>query len=285
MVDMQASEDVLEYIADCDVFQYNEEELEECPSFQKCVDHPTVPGHIYYEGYYHGLLQHEPIDAINPRRGFEMTKGAAPARFRAFLHAFKQVNNDILKTAVKGTPMEAFFGSDVLFSDLAIQVHSGDPVTKPDIAWHLDGPNSILHLAVTIGKGTRSLHYRTRENADAEEIHEDERLQPRGNVYLSSPYAFPHAVQYPAASKWEDRVVAVQCRTLFTGNDFTDEPRLRDPDLLVGCLDQVSGVLQEGIRLPTLAEVHEAENDLGKSIQGQRRRQGEGSARFRCAVM
>ena len=83
------------------------------------------------------------------------------------------------------------------------------------MGWHRDSPNSLLHMAVSI-RGRRALHSfqsRTSARSDLGLLHVD--WQEQGDVYVSSPWAFLHGVEYPT-SDWGGRVVALQCRFLMT---------------------------------------------------------------------
>lgn len=260
MVEMNAEIELIDYVSAGDIFAYSELDLE--ANFHRCVDHRDVPDHIYYEGYYHGLTQNEALSAINPRQGIEMQKEAAPVCFRAFLSAFKKVNRATLQKAVTGTPLQPFHEKGLLFADLAIQVHYGDAIEEEEVIWHADGPNSILHLAFSVS-GKRVLHYRTRPSQADMEITQSRLEQPKGSLYLSTPFAFPHGVEYPKPECWEERIIAVQCRTMLTDDDYATCPILYDPELLAPHLDTISDILtSETVRMPTMAEVHKAEQEI-----------------------
>jgi hypothetical protein len=208
--------------------------------------------HRYYEGYFHGL----PSPALHrgsahPRYGRKLLdKKAAPTRFRAFLTAFRQVNpwlGELMKTLSRemqrrGYDMLAklFTRNELMFSDLAVQVHFGDE-QKP--IWHNDAINSILHMAITM-HGKRSLHTLLhKERPDEEhtifvangrnpETGQQRRdynnidmkrgfvnPQAPADVYISSPTGFIHGVTYPTSS-YGERTIAVQCRLLMTKKEF-----------------------------------------------------------------
>jgi len=94
------------------------------------------------------------------------------------------------------------------------------------VAWHIDAPNSFLHLALGLS-GKRALHARRnvvqgRVRQNCLVGHEDERevlWQNQGEAYLSAPCCFPHAVEYPSVS-WENRIVAVQVRLLLSEDEL-----------------------------------------------------------------
>ena len=192
--------------------------------FERCVDYPSIPDHIYYEGYFHGLAATgAAVGSMNPRWGTLMDKPAAPRRLRAFLAAFRHANAGWLPGVAGASPtLQQLHDEGSFFADLAVQVHFGAEVPPTKIGWHADGPNSILHLALGL-HGHRSLHSLTLSAAEAEAGHtlspaknglDTVHPQPPGAAYVSSPHCFLHGVHYPSCS-WEGRVVAVQCRLLF----------------------------------------------------------------------
>ena len=93
-------DDVLRYLQTTLLFQASSHDnLDE--AFTKCVDHPDVPGHIYYEGYFHGSWDvNGTFKSINPRLGMEMDKPVAPPELMAFCEAIRRCNihltNDII---------------------------------------------------------------------------------------------------------------------------------------------------------------------------------------------
>jgi hypothetical protein len=62
-------------------------------------------------------------------------------------------------------------------------------------------------------RGYRALHSRKRPNNLDPESTEYRDVQAPGNVYVTSPCFFPHAVHYPQCD-WEERVIAIQARFL-----------------------------------------------------------------------
>lgn len=118
-----------------------------------------------------------------------------------------------------------------MFADVAAQVHLRDAIPDEEVRYHVDRGNSLLHLAVSV-RGHRTLH------ACGELVSDDDTLaaddvaaeaaeaaantashrpvikfpQAPGDVYLSSPYLFPHGVEYPECATWDSRIIAVQCR-------------------------------------------------------------------------
>ena len=146
--------------------------------FTKCIDYPRLPGHIYYEGYFHGMPQGTPMHSFNPRTMVPFDKPAAPPVLRAFLAALRAANpswaaalerklralSTVDASSSKKQPapnaMANMLANIVargrMFSDLAVQVHCGDAVPDAMIGWHNDGPNSLLHLSITLA-GRRTL--------------------------------------------------------------------------------------------------------------------------------
>jgi hypothetical protein len=248
--------DVLAYLQSAEIFCVPEATLERV-GFTRCVDNPAIPNHRYYEGYFHGLATPKPVPSMNPRKGGDMAKPAAPKQVRAFLKAFRDVNARWMRDCCDGKNESSQFLTQLLdnscfFSDLAIQVHFGEPIAGKDIGWHRDGVNSILHMALSV-RGERSLWY---GDGDRDEV----APQKEGNVYITSPFALMHAVEYPPCT-WDTRVVAVQCRLLMDD---------RDNNILEMCgeswyelMARLTPVLQAApLRLPTLSEIHAAEKSL-----------------------
>ena len=65
----QLSPEVHEYLMSADIFSADEKTDLTTLGFTKCVDHPTLPNHIYYEGYFHALPTSEPVNSYHPRQG------------------------------------------------------------------------------------------------------------------------------------------------------------------------------------------------------------------------
>ena len=70
--------------------------------FKRNVDHPTLPDHIYYEGYFHALPTSKPALSLNPRSGMDFEKPAAPLRLRAFVEAVRRLNDSWIREAFSG---------------------------------------------------------------------------------------------------------------------------------------------------------------------------------------
>eukprot|EP00658_Telonema_sp_P-2_P026356 TRINITY_DN20631_c0_g1_i6.p1 TRINITY_DN20631_c0_g1~~TRINITY_DN20631_c0_g1_i6.p1 ORF type:complete len:514 (-),score=32.13 TRINITY_DN20631_c0_g1_i6:248-1624(-) len=143
--------------------------------------------HQYFEAFFHGLSTPSPHrNSHHPRGGSlvgPMDKPAAPLEFRAFLRAFRAANQPWIAAIFNQTraaphvnrnPLLAgiFRDTDRAFSDLAVQVianmpglrtialqvHLGAAVPPGQVRWHFDGPNSLLHMAISL-QGSRNLHY------------------------------------------------------------------------------------------------------------------------------
>jgi hypothetical protein len=255
---MCMSDALLEYLFADEIFACDESRLGDC-GFVSCCDHPRVPGHKYWEGYFHGRPEHRPFRSINPRKGNTFDKPAAPLRLRAFLAACRSANASWLEQVATADAVPDEFTALVkrgqAFGDMAVQVHHGDAIKDDDVSYHVDGINSCLHLALSL-RGTRTLHCRL----GAAPVTHFNDLSHRaytfaaGDVYLSSPSAFPHGVEYPTAS-WDTRVVAVQCRLLFTREQ---QARLEaeHPERLAALRAAVTeAITSAAFRVPTLPEV------------------------------
>ena len=90
-------------------------------------------------------------------------------------------------------------------------MHYGD--NEPGV-WHTDAPNSLLHMALSI-RGTRTLLSRvyaqqsTRNPSDDTPAVRSLRQAP-GDVYVSTPASFAHAVEYSGAATHGERILAIQ---------------------------------------------------------------------------
>lgn len=206
-----------------------------------------------------------------------MAKPAAPALLRAFFLAFKKVNEkallelkEELLVAVEAygetaaLMVEELFDprKDNLCGDLAIQHHCGTAVGSGDLAWHYDAFNSAFHVSVTF-HGTRKLLSRVGKeppiiDSECEPLVHD--LSP-GKVYISNPSNFCHAIAFPEC-EWTEPSVAVQCRLLYTADQY----KLFTENIPRQCWQQVheivSAKIQQGFVLPTMGDVTEVRKDL-----------------------
>ncbi|CAE7042276.1 DDX47 [Symbiodinium sp. CCMP2456] len=228
--------------------------------FAPCVDHPNLPGHHYLEGYFHTLPGAEPFPSVNPRCGRDMLKPAASLRLRAFAEGVRRANSEFLARMAADCPEDSvlrrLLEQGRAFADLAVQIHWGEPVGQDDIAWHVDAPNSALHMAVSV-HGHRSLKMKLRQPFELEPaIHEE--LQVPGDVYVGNPAAFEHGLEYPAAT-WETRTVAFQLRLL------VNEAEMRDPDVHQGLGSLAKGIAVQPLRLPGLTQLRRIEAELAEA--------------------
>ena len=124
---------------------------------------------------------------------------AAPTELRAFIEAMRRANAPRLVEALRGAAAEGNSDNKLVakvlqliekgrvFADIAVQIHAGQAVETRDVGWHTDGPNSIIHAALSIA-GSRALHSRRHADADPATPEESvaEEMRP-GDVYVSSP--------------------------------------------------------------------------------------------------
>jgi hypothetical protein len=221
---------------DQDVLQYLQipflkdlDQLKEI-GFEQHVDSKNVIGHTYYEGYFHvhrdsGIKS---FQSMHPRHGHDYEKPAAPEEYRNFFAALWNVNREWIenlgillknKCGLLGEQLNFLMIKEGrLFADLAVQIHFGDEVNGENLAWHCDAANSLLHMALSI-KSKRALHIKSYVDLDKQEniVHWNE----ESSVYVSSPFAFIHAVEYPETS-FENRIIAVQARLLLSRKEYCD---------------------------------------------------------------
>lgn len=217
----------------------------------RAVDYPNIPDHYYAEGYCTATPSAKPTPSLNPRTGSEMMKNAAPLPLRAFFHSFRKLNANWINEAARGhSCLERLVRENRVFADLAIQFHTGAPITENDMRWHQDNPNSILHLAMSV-KGNRMLHLRS---SDQRQRHR----QVEGQFYIATPYSVEHAVEY-FETDWENRVIAIQARLLVDEGDPLYTPECK-PEAIVKTVSRV--LLNANVRVPTLQDVLKAETEL-----------------------
>ena len=267
--------DVLEFILEDEWLQKSDQQLLEC-GFNKTVDHPYLKNNFYFEGYFHGLEENTPITSLNPKYGQPMEKPAAPPRLRAFIRATQQKNQHLFRKVSEcfeeNSTMKQLVEQGNMFSDVSIQVRYGTGVKYEHVNWHVDGFNSMLHMALSL-KGKRKLYSKKVEEDSSSKIYCNK--QTPGDVYLSSPAAFMHAVGHNTFKR-KDRIVAVQCRILMTTEDnenihsecnMKPEDRFGKKALKMGerkALDNIAKLLEEQtFALPTLKEKN---NDTPTSI-------------------
>lgn len=255
----EISPELLAYLQSSDILTCAESALAG-KGFFECCDQPRCPDHVYYEGYFHGLDTPLPVESMNPRLGDNMQKPAAPIEFRAFAAALRSKNADWIQECCAGdTGLALLFQqlnvANCAFADLAVQVHYKQEIPERLIGWHRDAVNSTLHCAVSL-RGARTLHARVADSAVGP--YEVVTLpQQAGNVYVACPYAFGHAVQYPA-SDWAARTVAVQLRWLLTQAQHMQLSAACTPAETCELLRTVSTALCSArLAMPTLQEVQD----------------------------
>lgn len=242
--------------------------------FEEHQDCPQCPGHKYMEGYFHAVAgsHNQTVASIHPRYGCELDRRPAPLPLAAFCEALRRANakglSDLEKALAgmrSASALRAAINRGAQFADLSVQLHWGDAIEPQDVAWHIDAPNSFLHLALGL-QGRRALHAVLQGNSRGPSAYANAEVlwQGEGAAYLSSPCCFPHGVEYPAYS-WEERIVAVQCRLLLNFDElFSQRDQIdNDPEgqtanvvfrwlsqlemgaLAMPSIDQVQDVLRE----------------------------------------
>mmetsp|Transcript_12925 Transcript_12925/g.21115 ORF Transcript_12925/g.21115 Transcript_12925/m.21115 type:complete len:380 (+) Transcript_12925:122-1261(+) len=317
--------DLLSFLQSDPFFQTPEENLTKV-GYSQAIDYPDLTGHIYYEGYYHGRATYAPYNSVHPRYGFDFDKPPASLRLTSFIEALRRVNSSwtdemisALKNMSPGNPaakgLVTVLEENRHFADLSSQIHFGDEVPGTRALFHNDAPNSFIHVALSIN-GRRSLFWKGSNDPDfAEDVkvtdtprgyitHEEKQMP--GSVYLSSPYIVSHGVGYRKSS-WDDRIIAVQCRCLFTGDEYdaihkaTTEEWQDTMTIVSDCLarrrsapvsssgdadgSDTTEALRENyiFRLPTLAEVLIVHDELlpvwnqGDETENQEQEQREES--------
>ena len=270
------SDELLSHLQSNINFVSLEEKELESNGFTRCIDMPSIPNHIYYEGYFHGLSSTSgAVNSMNPRLGLNMMKPAAPISLRAFINSFKELNKIWINNAVKDTFIEKLGLSLNLFCDFAVQIHFGDHIDDKSIGWHMDSVNSMLHLAISL-HGRRALYYKTNkdmvklnnneEKANDNDDDKKERIkikwQNAGQVYLSSPYAFMHGVEYPKC-EWKDKIIAIQCRWLFDMDQYNLIIDHHKEWIIV--MNQITHNLRNAnVKIPNLSQVIEMEQKIAK---------------------
>jgi hypothetical protein len=172
--------DILEYLqADplfSDLLQGDHNQLTSL-GYNKSVDYPERPDHIYYEGYFHSSPTYQPYETIHPRYGVMHDKQPASLRLTSFYESLRRKNfqwtNKLIETlqTIPGDASEIvieilnenrhFAGSPILSYppsvtsintslDLAVQLHFGDEISEDIARYHVDAINSLLHLGLSI---------------------------------------------------------------------------------------------------------------------------------------
>ena len=283
-------DDLLEYLrAAVPMFAYEAHELTLERGFNACTDNPDLPGHRYYEGYFHGLAgTARPVRSMNPRNLGHVLKPAAPRALRALVECVRRELAPPLAAALArvvaddeelgGRAPLARGALELttrgrLFGDLAVQVHAGEAVRARELRWHTDPSNSLVHLALSI-RGRRGLHARFAGNtttaggrrrgvlarvfARATQTHVS--WEKPGDAYITCASAVEHAVEYPRARRWDERIIAIQARFLLDRG--LDELR-GDSDGWRATMAALTPALAAArVRMPTVAQVRDVEREL-----------------------
>lgn len=168
----------------------------------------------------------------------------------AFVEAFRRENAGWLRAAVGGTPLEAAVGQ--LFAEGTAQLHFGSPVRGRNLAWHVDGESSVLHLSITL-LGSRTL-LAQRSSVPGGRLRIVAAPQLAGDVYVANPCCFAHAVEFPEAD-WAQRSLSVQCRVA----GFGAEHRERWPETVAQVAERLTVA---AVRLPCLADVRRVLDEI-----------------------
>ena len=203
----------------------------------KQIDYPkSRDTHTYHEGYLHALPTSREVWSRNPRSGKNFSKHAAGDFVRAFFEAFRRVNKQTFAllqqklhaSAIQRRPdspyndscgyVAKWLSQGMHFSDISVQVHWGSAIKKQELFWHSDAENSLLHLGISV-KGSRILHS-MRATTPTGQVTEVLETQNSGDFYLSSSALMNHAPEYPLASGYKDRIIAIQARFLYTTEEL-----------------------------------------------------------------
>ena len=241
--------------------------------FVKCIDYPQLPDHVYYEGYFHSCPSDGVVPSLNPRSGQTIDKQAAPNIIRAFFIAFKTKNFDAL-TSMKQEVKKLSYSPEIdalidrllspeldfLGADLAAQIHFGEAVSESNLGWHMDAFNSCFHIAVTL-HGRRALYSRLSTSSGG---FNDSLMRAfiqnlsAGDVYISNPHNFSHAVRFPELEESE-RSIAIQARVLMDRDSYTQLRTLTSSSAGVEHWKSIQAAISETIRggfeMPSLQEV------------------------------
>lgn len=279
MVRYKLSSEVHNRFLAAPMFSSSQSELE---SFllQKAIDYPkSKDTHTYYEGYFHSMPTSDALVSRNPRSGHEFQKPAAGDFIRGFYHSFRNLNSPfftdlkekLLVSANERVPndphhdicglLAKWIDEGRLFGDLSVQLHVGSAIRDDELFWHSDAENSLLHLGLSI-RGSRILHSK-RAKTQMGEVDEVLEEQTAGDVYLSSSSLMNHAPEYPFSS-WDDRIIAMQARILYTTTDLklfralkTDEAWEAMASVLAASLQNVQ------LNIPTISQIEDMMKSLG----------------------
>ena len=153
------------------------------------------------------------------------------------------------------------------FADISVQIHWGSQISKPELFWHSDAENSLLHLGLSV-KGSRLLHS-MRAITSTGAVREVLAPQQAGAAYLASSTLMNHAPSYPATS-FQERIIALQARFLYT----TEELKFFRAQATPESWAALSGILAEVLSTcelyqPTIANVDAVINERKASPSTQ----------------
>mmetsp|Transcript_604 Transcript_604/g.1238 ORF Transcript_604/g.1238 Transcript_604/m.1238 type:complete len:290 (+) Transcript_604:53-922(+) len=265
IVPLVLEEPLRQYLADC--FPDTEDGLLQM-GFQRWVDAHERSEHHYVEGYFHAVPGQygKEVPSVHPRCGSELLRQSAPEAVYAFCEAVRRVNASKFDALTKdllsrsgSSRLGAVFKRKAYLADLAVQVHWGEAVKTSDMFWHMDAANSFLHMAIGV-QGHRALHAKRKSGPQVEP---EVLWQEPGAVYLAAPCCFSHAVEY-AASTWDTRIIAVQCRLLLTESEMFHPGLDTDPEGTAGkaVFRHLHSWARDGLKAPDLETVRSVAAEL-----------------------
>lgn len=225
------------------------------------VHTPGFPKRYKVEGFQHGLAIQDEVEAQQVRTGIRANLPPANHFLRAFVLTVIETNKPLFDALTDAMPedfsmLRELFARRKCLSDLAVQVSHGEAAGHPWNPLHIDNVNSVLHLAISL-KGSRTLNIGYPDNHQTQFSLD----QSSGCVYLSSPWAFRHGVRFPQQT-WEERVIAVQCRTLTTVEEniqICSQIHGREEEL-ASCVTDV--LERHELHIPTADEVRAMRDSL-----------------------
>lgn len=144
----------------------------------------------------------------------------------------------------------------LLFTDFAIQFHSGSGISKRERMWHFDCHNSILHMAISVA-GNRQLWYKDQNCKILKQC------QIPGDIYVASSNVIEHAVTYPTTVESEP-IIAIQCRLSLQKEQY--DLLAANNNLIVKQTERIAAAAtRETFVLPSMEEIATAERDIKNS--------------------
>ena len=245
-------------------------------------------GHSTRQAFLHGMQTMTSVHGSSSEQG-RVQKGAAPRALRALLEYLRQeIAPGLLRSLAGkdevGRILRALISDGRLFADVNVQLHSGATVPLPDVYWHVDKPNSAVHLGISLF-GHRRLHVQCGEICNVSETE-----QVAGTIYLSSPAAFVHGVEYPyfRGGTLARSILAIQARILMPNRSAVEhlDEAVRDGGG-IEAFSRLATALQgiQTLKLPSLSELRAVERSLARNAAGMaagnaRKAQGRGRARL-----